>query len=96
MYQNTVTRILSTFVQEEFEDIKGGNIIRKFMNTRQTNGGVLPIKAACKLISQYEEFEDTKGVIIVIIRKWKNRQRNGQKKKDKRTNKRSRKPYTKI
>ena len=86
MYQNTVTRILSTFVQEEFEDIKGGNIIRKFMNTRQTNGGVLPIKAACKLISQYEEFEDTKGVIIVIIRKSKNRQRNGQKKKDERTN----------
>ena len=90
MYQNTVT-----FVQE-FEEIKGRNIIRKFMNTRQTNGGVLPIKAACKLISQYEEFEDTKGVIIVIIRKSNNRQRNGQKKKDKRTNKRSRKPYTKI
>jgi len=31
-----------------------------------------------------EEFEDTKGVIR--IRKLKNRQHNGQKKKDKRTN----------
>jgi hypothetical protein len=32
----------------------------------------------------YEEFEDTKGVIR--IRKSKNRQHNGQKKKDKKTN----------
>ena len=31
-----------------------------------------------------EEFEDTKGVFR--IRKWKDRQHNGQKKKDKRTN----------
>ena len=38
----------------------------------------------------YEEFEDTKGVIRICITKknnWKkNRQHNGQKKKDKRTN----------
>jgi hypothetical protein len=32
-----------------------------------------------------EEFEDTKGVIRICISK-KNRQHNGQKKKDKRTN----------
>jgi len=36
------------------------------------------------LLSQ-EEFEDTKGVIRILIRK-KNKQHNGQKKKDKRTN----------
>jgi hypothetical protein len=86
MYQNTATRILCTCVQEEFEDIKGEHIIRKYMNTRQTNVGVFPIKASCKWISQYEEFDDTKGVIIVIIRKSKNRQRNGQNKEDERTN----------
>jgi len=34
---------------------------------------------------QYEEFEDTKGVIQIRISK-KNRQHNGQKKKHKRTN----------
>ena len=33
----------------------------------------------------HEEFEDTKGVIRIRISK-KNRQQNGQKKKDKRTN----------
>ena len=33
----------------------------------------------------YEEFEDTKGV--TRIRKWKNRQHNGQKKKYKKTSK---------
>jgi hypothetical protein len=33
----------------------------------------------------HEEFEDTKGAIIIHISK-KNRQHNGQKKKDKRTN----------
>jgi hypothetical protein len=37
-----------------------------------------------RLLIIQEEFEDTKGVIR--IRKWKNRQHNSQKKKDKRTN----------
>jgi hypothetical protein len=45
MYQNTATRIQCTCVQEGFEDIKGEHIIRKYMNTRQTNVGVFPIKA---------------------------------------------------
>jgi hypothetical protein len=36
-------------------------------------------------MQNYEEFEDTKGVIRIRISK-KNRQRNDQKKKDKRTN----------
>jgi hypothetical protein len=36
-------------------------------------------------MQNYEEFEDTKGVIRICISK-KNRQRNDQKKKDKRTN----------
>jgi hypothetical protein len=35
--------------------------------------------------TSYEEFEDTKGVIRICISK-KNRQPNGQKKKEKRTN----------
>jgi hypothetical protein len=37
------------------------------------------------IVSYPEEFEDTKGVIRIIISK-KNRQHNSQKKKDKRTN----------
>jgi hypothetical protein len=40
-----------------------------------------------------EEFEDTKGVIR--IRKWKDRQHNGQTKRDKKDNQRSTKHYTK-
>jgi hypothetical protein len=36
-------------------------------------------------MQNYEEFDDTKGVIRIRISK-KNRQRNDQKKKDKRTN----------
>jgi hypothetical protein len=46
-------------------------------------------KYICHCVShtwtQLEEFEDTKGVIIIRISK-KNRQHNGQKKKYKRTN----------
>ena len=38
-----------------------------------------------KISNTQEEFEDTKGVIRIHISK-KNRQYNGQKKKDKRTN----------
>jgi hypothetical protein len=38
-----------------------------------------------KLLFYKEEFEDTKGAIIIRISK-KNRQHNGQKKKHKRTN----------
>ena len=41
------------------------------------------IKCECLNLFR-EEFEDTKGVIR--IRKWKNRQHNGQKKKYKKTN----------
>jgi len=42
------------------------------------------VPIAYTVLIQYEEFEDTKGVIR--IRKSKDRQHNGQKKKDKRTN----------
>ena len=47
-----------------------------------------PIQAygsAFKIVHYIDEFEDTKGVIRIRISK-KNRQRNGQKKKYKRTN----------